>query len=625
MGATGTSERKPVASAAEIDSQGAEAAYQFALGRLQADEGDTSAAEQALARAVALVPDDPFLRIEYAGLLVRTGQLSRVDSELVRAAELAPDDIDVLHAASEVRMQAADRDPRQLPAAQRALEEVRRRTPADVRSMVALAQLYLAQGRGDDAVAVLREVARYRPGHPMVNALLVDALLKADQPAAAEEVLTQVLTGNPLALESRLQLADLQGRRDDHRAAVATLLAAPEDQRQSPELLRRLGFEQFRLGEGAAALATVDQLLIADPESTAGRYLRGLVLASLGRDQEAETVLSALAAEAPRSIDVAEALAAVLERRGRVQEAADALAAVAARLPASSDAQVSRLRLRRGTLFLRHGQLAEAVAALAELRSAGEPEVRDQALLLEIQALTELTRGDEARELLRAREAREPLSFELRGSKAELLWSAGDRAAAEAELDGLVATGDGDALLLAARVYQQHDEWLRPIGALQQFLASHPDATPIAFALGAAQERSGQRSAAIATFQALLEKAPEFAPALNYLGYMWAEQGENRAEALALVERAVALDPNNGAYLDSLGWAHFQLGQLAEARRHLERAADLVPDDPTVSEHLGDVYRALGDKDRARTTYRRALGQVGVDREQVQHKLDELD
>ena len=62
------------------------------------------------------------------------------------------------------------------------------------------------------------------------------------------------------------------------------------------------------------------------------------------------------------------------------------------------------------------------------------------------------------------------------------------------------------------------------------------------------------------------------------------------------MRRAVALDPNNGAYLDSLGWAYFQIGQYEEAREHLERAALLVGDDAVVFEHLGDLYLAAGDR-----------------------------
>ena len=94
---------------------------------------------------------------------------------------------------------------------------------------------------------------------------------------------------------------------------------------------------------------------------------------------------------------------------------------------------------------------------------------------------------------------------------------------------------------------------------------------------------------------------------MNYLGYMWADNGENLEQALELVRRAVALEPDNGAYVDSLGWALFRLGEFEAARSQLERAQQLVPEDSTILEHLGDVYVALGDTRRAREVYENAL------------------
>jgi tetratricopeptide (TPR) repeat protein len=100
--------------------------------------------------------------------------------------------------------------------------------------------------------------------------------------------------------------------------------------------------------------------------------------------------------------------------------------------------------------------------------------------------------------------------------------------------------------------------------------------------------------------------------------------GENLDEAVGLVRRAVELDPDNGAYLDSLGWGYYQQGRHAEARTELERAAELE-EDATIFEHLGDVYRALGETEAARGAYRRALELEADDEATVVEKLDGLD
>ncbi|MGF1545244.1 MAG: tetratricopeptide repeat protein, partial [Parvularculaceae bacterium] len=104
-----------------------------------------------------------------------------------------------------------------------------------------------------------------------------------------------------------------------------------------------------------------------------------------------------------------------------------------------------------------------------------------------------------------------------------------------------------------------------------------------------------------------LELAPNEATTLNYLGYSWVERGLHLDEAFDLIERAVALAPQSGAVTDSLGWAHYQLGDYEKAVANLERAATLEPGDPTITDHLGDAYWRQGRRREARFQWRRAL------------------
>ncbi len=119
--------------------------------------------------------------------------------------------------------------------------------------------------------------------------------------------------------------------------------------------------------------------------------------------------------------------------------------------------------------------------------------------------------------------------------------------------------------------------------------------------------------------------APEEPTTLNYLGYSWAERGENLDEAFTLIEKAVALAPNSGAIIDSLGWAHYQLGRYDEALPHLEKAAALEPADPTITDHLGDAYARLGRTVEAEFQWRRALelGPNDAVRAAIEKKLRE--
>ena len=103
----------------------------------------------------------------------------------------------------------------------------------------------------------------------------------------------------------------------------------------------------------------------------------------------------------------------------------------------------------------------------------------------------------------------------------------------------------------------------------------------------------------IASMKKAIELNPQNAPALNYLGYTWAEMGIQLDEAETLIQRALKIEPNDGFYIDSLGWVYYQKGDYVKAVEQLERAVEITVDDPTIIEHLGDAYEKAGKKDRA--------------------------
>jgi len=101
---------------------------------------------------------------------------------------------------------------------------------------------------------------------------------------------------------------------------------------------------------------------------------------------------------------------------------------------------------------------------------------------------------------------------------------------------------------------------------------------------------------------------PHESSTLNYFGYMLADRGLRLDEAVALIQRALADEPYNGAYLDSLGWAYFKQGKLDAARTTLEKAVARTAHDPTVREHLGEVYYKLGRPSQALAEWTKAQG-----------------
>ena len=128
------------------------------------------------------------------------------------------------------------------------------------------------------------------------------------------------------------------------------------------------------------------------------------------------------------------------------------------------------------------------------------------------------------------------------------------------------------------------------------------------FQLGAAYERARNYEEAEKYFRRCLQLQPDFSEAMNYLGYMWAERGLNLIEARQLIEKAVALEPKNAAYLDSLGWVLYKLNRPAEALGWLQKAIEHSEQpDAALYDHLGDIYAAMEKHPEARDAWQKAI------------------
>jgi Tfp pilus assembly protein PilF len=120
-------------------------------------------------------------------------------------------------------------------------------------------------------------------------------------------------------------------------------------------------------------------------------------------------------------------------------------------------------------------------------------------------------------------------------------------------------------------------------------------------------DRAKQHDASEKILRDLLNREPDNATALNNLGYFMVERGVGYEEALKLIEQAIAIDPIQGSFLDSLGWAHFKLGNVDKARQYLEKALLYARRNSTIHEHLGDVLREAGRVAEARKQWEKAL------------------
>ncbi len=567
----------------------AEAPFHFALGKILLEEGEYLEAGENLRLAIAGAPDDPYLRIEHAGYLLSAGDPDRAVAELEAAQRLAPEDTLVLKTVGRLLLQAARESESAFGEARLTFERLRDLSPLDEEVMSTLGRIYLSEERYGDAAEVFQEALGHWPQSRPLHGSLIDALLRDGATDSAREAIETLLEIEPESIRARLTLFDLRRDAGDREGALEMLRSTPRESPGNSELFRRLAVALYEAGAFAEALHWLDRSLETgdstvedDPQAT---FLRALLLTSEGRSDDAITELGALLEAHPDRLDALQLLVRHLLGASRWQEAVDLMEP---RLGGDLGPGEGDLALLHADALRELGRADEALDWLA--RAAAVPELRERALARQAGVLLALERETEADQVLRE----------------------------------LTAGRGLPELLLAAEVCQRAESYERSLPFLEEIVAEDDSELQALFWLGAAYERTGREVEAEAQFRRLLELDPDSAPVLNYLGYMWAESGVNLDEALGLVERAVALDPENGAYIDSLGWTHFQLGNYEEARQHLERAARLVDEDAVVLEHLGDVYGILGRRDEAVDLYRRAISLGDENAPRVESKLREL-
>jgi tetratricopeptide (TPR) repeat protein len=144
-----------------------------------------------------------------------------------------------------------------------------------------------------------------------------------------------------------------------------------------------------------------------------------------------------------------------------------------------------------------------------------------------------------------------------------------------------------------------------------------PERWALFYDRGVSYERAGQWNKAEADLEHALALKPDQPLILNYLGYSWVDKGEKLDKGLKMIEKAVELRPEDGYIVDSLGWAHYRMGDYTAAVEYLERAVELVPSDSTINNHLGDAYWRTGRLTEARYQWRRAL-QFDPDKDEIQ-------
>jgi tetratricopeptide (TPR) repeat protein len=450
------------------------------------------------------------------------------------------------------------------------------------------------------------------------------------------------------------QLAELALIADEaQREDYAAILAATGGGRDLGDLVNALAAAWARVGEGSMseALAAFDALTQTNGLEAFGYYHKALALASVGDFESADEILSGRAA-GPIFV-MRRGVIAHVQILSQLERNADAVALLDRSFGTDPDPIVDDLRRRLeageplpfdtvrtardgiAEVFFTVGSAlngdADAVYTLLHLRVAGylRPEHSD-AILLTADVLETLGQHQLAADTYATFPPEDPSYVQAEIGRAGSLRSQGKTDAAIEALQ-VLARSHGNLLSVhfalgdMLRVEERFDEAELAYTAAINLLAEvTEDDWVLFFYRGICHEQSKDWAAAEADFRRSLQLNPTQPQVLNYLGYGLVDRGEKLDEALGMIEKAVAADPDKGYIIDSLAWALFRLGRYDEALEPMERASLLEPVDPIVTDHLGDVYWMAGRKLEARFQWRRALSfdPTEKDAERIRRKLE---
>jgi tetratricopeptide (TPR) repeat protein len=572
-------------------------------------------------RVLTILPDDAVVRYEYAQLL---RDLNVPDEPLKQAREavrLDPDLTEARRLLGNLELGASDQDPAALDRAIEQLSAARRLSPYDASATVSLARALLQRGRAADAARLLDDLpeARTQPG---LIRLTAEARAKAGRLKDAEGLYQSLREADANDRESIAALIGIYEEQDKIDKALDLLAELQKRDPENAGIAQQITLDLARAGRFDEAEKRARDLATKLPENRDIRRLLASVLFERGDVAGGERILRALVAADPDDERSQRTLAGELMRERRFSEAKPLLENTVKRSandPKRREARQAAM-VELGYLALLQKDYAAAKAQLAPLAVSGSA-VNGRAVRILLGAARETEDWSDGLARAEAAAATEPRNPEWSAAAAEFRWHAGDRKRAAQDLDKLGASDEPEEALAAADAYSRLKEYAAAARIARETVAKNPESTEALFRLASSLERAGDLAESEKAFSRLLDERPADGQTLNYLGYMWADKNVHLDKAREMLERAVARDPRNGAYQDSLGWVYFRLGKLDLAEKHLKVAAEHDPEDPTIHEHLGDLAEKQGNVAKAVAEWEKAIELKHEEPDKVREKL----
>jgi tetratricopeptide (TPR) repeat protein len=500
-------------------------------------------------------------------------------------------------------------------------EEIVKIEPDSVDDHLLLGRLYRLNNDMQKAEAELKLAIKLDPSSE--EAVTTLAMLYTDEGDTGHAL--QVLASVPDAARSAKLYAALGAayeQRKDYKSAIDAYKHAIVLDRDNLDAIRGLAENLLNDGQTDAALEQYRVIADANPED-AQTYLRmAEIYRRQGKYDLALENLKKADTMVPDSMEVPYNMAAVYQAQGRYEDAVKLLQDLLKKTEKSetSSSQADRNNRaifieRLGMIYREQENYPAAVETFRKMLVLGEENARSGYQEM-IDTYREAKQWPQATAVAKEAVQKMPNDRDLRMVLDSQLADTGevDKALSDARTMLRGGPEDREVYLRLGIMYtraKRYKEAEEALGKAEQLSAKPDDKAYVYFLRGDLFQRQKMFDQAESEFRKVLAATspndPQAAATLNYLGYMNADRGVKLDESLNYIKQAVTLEPTNGAYLDSLGWAYFKLGKYDLAEENLTKAAVHMGSDPTVQQHLGDLYQKTGRLKLAAAHWDRAV------------------
>lgn len=594
----------------------AEAYYHFSLGHLYEDlaaaNGNRSDyLNKAIDNFRLAMKEDPagasFLVEDIAELYRAAGRIREAVEEAQNALKANPDDLNARRVLAHIYTQEIG-DPQDNRIdenmVRRAIEQykiVTDKDPKDVESLIMLGRLDRVLNNSVDAEAAFKKAIAADPDNEDAVTGLASVYSDRGDARSASELLDQLTKKNPSA-RAYLNLASNYEQMKEYSLAADALRKAINLDPTHVEWNAQLAQYLAMAGRYDEALQTYQDLAKLTPQDATAYLGMAQIYLEQQKFAQAHQMLDKAKEIEPDNLEAKDTEVQLFDKEGKTPEAIaalnDLLDSTARHTYDAPQRDVrGRMLEQLGLLYEKNNQYDKAVDTFREM-AAVDPDKNPRAEALIIDTYRTAKNYPKAEQESDAADKKYPNDRTLREVRAQLLTDEGKTDQAVAELKTLLdGKNDRDTYLAIEDVYQKaknYGEANKALDEAERLSTTKDDRAAIYFQRGALYERQKKYEQSEKAFRAVLDNAnqkdPIYASTLNYLGYMFADQNTRLQEAQDLIKKALDLEPDNYAFLDSMGWVYYHMNRLDDAEHELTHSIQIEAKDPTIHDHLGDVY-----------------------------------